>query len=133
MFNMRSLGHVAREDFHFIYGISKQLHELEIVTATPTEQGQHLIETLHNTIYDCFVLNRDHRVFPQSQLLATQSSLLAVCLRLCAWEKALRYIFRGGGIERNRQQTAKIVLGDDTTIIQSLNKLPGGANSNALV
>lgn len=133
MSNMRSMGRVGSEHFSLVYAIFKQLYELDITTAAPADQDLAPIEGLYNTIYDCCVLDAECSADPQMDALARQASLLAICLKLCAWERASRYIPRGGEIERNLLQKAKKLLGDDDSISQGLSKDSGGANANAML
>ena len=133
MSNMRSLGHAGSERFLLTYGIFRQLHELEITDAVPVDQAEPPMETLYGAVYDCCSLDAESTQASPSNPFVVQSSLLAICLKLCAWEKASRFVPRGGEIERSLLQKAKHLLGDDINAIQSLSRIPGGANANAML
>lgn len=133
MSNMRALGHTGTEHFLRVYGIFRNLHELEMAAAAPGNEVEPPIETLYFAVHDSCSFDAELAPSLSDEPLIVQIALLAICLKLCVWEKASRYVPRGGEIERNLLRKAKHLLGDDSSAVKSVSKFTSGANTNAML
>ena len=110
MRNARAFKTCAGSKFHLLYSIFRCLHELE-AAANYTSSPQHVsMQQIYDVTYDSCLLHASSRREAALGPAADEVELVAICLKLCAWERASHCIPRGGEIERTLLRRALQIL-----------------------
>lgn len=104
---------IVGNQFDLVCSIFKRLHQFEAVAKDDSVSYITSMQLIYETVYDCCLLHSHAVGEPASCARSGQLELLAICLKLCAWEKASYSVPRGGEIERGLLQRALQILGRD--------------------
>lgn len=118
--NVRALGHLVEDQTPKVHGIMRRLHELQNAMDSDQSAVTNPIGELYQVVYDTCELHAYCRNPETPPTTATsQMELIAIALKLCAWERCATLVPRCGEVERHMLHRAGELLESQGNVIDS--------------